>query len=162
MSLEPPITIRVVRKTVQRADGLVRSLKGKRRRIDAALFHCFAFKADELPFAQRLLARHARIWLFRCNQRAFAGDFIAIDMSSRRVPKRRAWCLDLKLGAPVKVGGGGAGNSFIQVQAAVAEIARERGVLMPDHELVRVTGDGRALVDLFAAKSTLRLGAAYD
>jgi len=151
-----PITIRVPSSALRRADGLVRVLHNKlqagKRRVDPKLVHAFAFKADERPFARRLLNLHARIWLFRCNQRAFAGDFVAVDMSSANVEKRRAWCLDLKLGAPVKLGGGGAGNAFVELRAAIEEIADELGVLTRDHEVLRATGDGKALVHLFGAK----------
>lgn len=144
-----PITLKLPRRALARADGFVRLLRGRRKAVDRRLVAAFAFKNDELPFARRVLEAHGRIWLFRCNQRAFAGDFVAVDMSARDVARRRAWCLDLKLGAPIRLGGGGAGNAFVRVDRAVREIAREHGVLTPSHEIVRATGDGRALTRLF-------------
>lgn len=150
MSSKRPLTLRLPKRAVARADGFVRRLRHVQRRDPSAkLVQAFAFKNDELPFARRLLEAHTRIWLFRCNQHAFAGDFVAVDMSSADVASRRAWCLDLKLGAPVRLGGGGAGNAFVRLPLAIAEIARVHGVLSTAHPVTRVTGDGRALVHLF-------------
>jgi len=144
-----PLTLKLPRRALSRADGFVRLLRRGRRVVDRRLVAAFAFKNDELPFARRVLDAHARIWLFRCNQQAFAGDFVAVDMSARDVELRRAWCLDLKLGAPVRLGGGGAGNAFVRLDRAIHEIAREHGVLTPSHDVVRATGDGRALAAIF-------------
>ncbi|MBX3272097.1 MAG: hypothetical protein KF729_17660 [Sandaracinaceae bacterium] len=133
-----------------RSDGFVRRLRALRRDPPAKLVRAFAFKNDELAFARRLLEAHPRIWLFRCNQLAFAGDFVAVDMSSAHVEARRALCLDLKRGAPVKLGGGGAGNSFVRVRAAIREIARCHGALTPEHSVLCATGDGDALLRVVA------------
>ncbi len=145
------LTLRLPLRAVLRADGFVRRLRAVHSAPAAKLVLAFAFKNDELPFARRVLATHSRIWLFRCNQHAFAGDFVAVDMSSADVGARRAWALDLKRGAPVRLGGGGAGNAFVRLSAAVAEIARVHGILTPDHPVVRATGDGVALARLFDA-----------
>lgn len=149
MSTRRLLTLRLPLQAVLRADGFVRRLRARRADPSPKLVMAFAFKNDELPFARRLLAAHSRIWLFRCNQHAFAGDFVAIDMSSRDVARRRAWCLDLKRGAPVKLGGGGAGNAFVRLPAAIREIAGLHGVLLPEHPVICATGDGEALQRLF-------------
>ncbi|MGE0791713.1 MAG: hypothetical protein AB7S26_38920 [Sandaracinaceae bacterium] len=143
------LTLRLPLPSVLRADGFVRRLRARGGEPTAKLVRAFAFKNDELPFARRLLELHTRIWLFRCNQHAFAGDFVAVDMSCADVEVRRAWCLDLKRGAPVKLGGGGAGNSFVRVEAAIREIAEVHGILTPEHAVRRATGDGASLLRLF-------------
>ncbi|MCB9598169.1 MAG: hypothetical protein H6719_35980 [Sandaracinaceae bacterium] len=145
------LTLRLPLRAVLRADGFVRSLRAVRRDPSAKLVQAFAFKNDERPFARRVLEVHSRIWLFRCNQHAFAGDFVAVDMSSRDPAARKAWGLDLKQGAPIKLGGGGAGTAFLRLSAAIREIATLHGVLTPDHPVVRATGDGQALARLFDA-----------
>ena len=142
-----PITVRLHRRAIARADGLVHLLHATGRRVDGRLVGAFAFKNDELRFARRVLQEHARFWLFRCSQRAFAADFIAVDMSCTWLARRPAWCLDLKQGAPVRVGGGGAGNAFVGLSSAVAEIAGASGALASDHAVGRATGDGDRLVD---------------
>lgn len=151
-----PITVRLHRRAIARADGLVRLLcatgRAEGRRVDGRLVSAFAFKNDELRFARRVLREHARFWLFRCSQRAFAADFVAVDMSCTWLAHRPAWCLDLKQGAPVRVGGGGAGNAFVGLSSAIAEIAESTGALVSDHRVRRATGDGDRLVDaLFRA-----------
>lgn len=151
MSEKRLLTLRLPLRAVLRADGFVRRLRARRGNASAKLVMAFAFKNDELPFARRLLATHSRIWLFRCNQHAFAGDFVAVDMSSRDVAARKAWCLDLKRGAKVLLGGGGAGNAFVRLPAAIREIATVHGVLTPGHAVTCATGDGEALQGLFAA-----------
>ena len=46
------------------------------------LLAVFALTRPEKRFACRLMQRKRNIWLFRCNQRGFCGDFIAVDMSA--------------------------------------------------------------------------------
>jgi hypothetical protein len=46
------------------------------------LLAVFALTRPEKRFACQLLQRKRNIWLFRCNQRGFCGDFIAVDMSA--------------------------------------------------------------------------------
>ena len=52
------------------------------------LLACFALTRPEKRFARRLLERKRNVWLFRCNQRGFCGDFIAVDMSDGRPEMR--------------------------------------------------------------------------
>ncbi|MBU0550844.1 hypothetical protein KJ940_05020 [Myxococcota bacterium] len=66
-----------------------------------ALREAFLLTPAERAFARQLLTRRTQIWLFRCNQRAACGDFVAVDMSSAARP---AYVIELKAEAPLKLG----------------------------------------------------------
>lgn len=71
----------------------------------------YALSGPETVFARGLLARKRNLWLFRCHQRRFCGDFVVVDMSAP-VEARTAWVLELKLGAPLRFGVGGVQLKF--------------------------------------------------
>lgn len=106
----------------------------------------FEMSPGEVRFARALLARHTELWLYRTDQQAFAGDFLLVDMSAPDPAMRQLWALDLKLGAPVRVGGGGAGNQLVCVDDAI-DALYSLGVAAPRAESppVLVTGDGDML-----------------
>lgn len=112
----------------------------------------FAFKNDEQGFARGLLSASSRLWLFRCNQRAFCGDFIAIDLSSARPDRRRVWVLELKRGQPLRVGSGGV--QMKNADKAVAEIATLAGVICANAAYDELTGDGGLVIDRLAPRVT--------
>lgn len=109
----------------------------------------FAFKSDERRFARALLGAKSQLWLYRTNQRAFSGDFVVVDVSPPSLDRRRAFVLDLKLGAPLRLGGGGAGVQLRNAARVVRDIAREAGALGEDANYDIVTGDGDALLAFF-------------
>lgn len=146
MATQPPLTLRLREPALRRADGLFYLLKARLGKVRPEVFAAFAFKNDERSFARRLLERHPRYWLFRTNQQRFCGDFLAVDMASPDVASRRVLAIDLKLGKDVVEGGGGAGNSFTQLDAAVADVARRLGVISPDAAPRRLTGDASSLL----------------
>lgn len=146
MSRPVPLVLRLHAASLRRGDGLAQLLAARTGRLCPKLLGYFAFKNDERRFALALLERHARFWLFRTHQARFAGDFVVVDMSERRVERRRAFCVDLKRGAKLVVGGGGAGNAFVGLPRVVRALAGEAPVLAPDHALVRLTGDAERLV----------------
>lgn len=111
----------------------------------------FALKADERGFACALLRAKSNLWLYRTNQRAFSGDFIVVDVSSPTRDRRRAFVVDLKLGAPVRVGGGGAGVQLRNAARVVRDIALGSGALDESAPYELVTGDGAALLAFFGA-----------
>jgi len=135
-----PIYLRLHCAPLRRRDGLARLLHAKTGRACPKLLGYFAFKNDERRFALRLLELHPRFWLFRTHQAAFAADFVAVDMSERRVEHRRAYGIDLKRGHALIEGGGGAGNAFVGLPRLVRVLARAP-ILAPDHHLVLLTGD---------------------
>lgn len=143
---QDPTTLRLHRAALARRDGLLHLLYARVGKLRPDIVSAFELTEDERSFARELLRRRPAFWLFRTHQRRFAGDFVAIDMASASSARRRAWAIDLKLSAPLKVGGGGAGVSFAQVDRAVAEIAEETGALTPSSMIERVTGDGDAVL----------------
>tara|TARA_B100000609_G_scaffold116456_1_gene92675 strand:- start:206 stop:574 length:369 start_codon:yes stop_codon:yes gene_type:complete len=101
----------------------------------------FAFRNDEKRFVKELLSRKKNLWCFRTNQQKFCGDFVIIDMSSPCPKKREVYVLDLKRGARLKSGGGGAGIQFKNARLAVEEIARKTETIDKDTSYELLTGD---------------------
>lgn len=118
-----------------------------RGRVSQRMVAAFRFKNDERPFALELLAKKPNLWLFRANQLASCGDFFVVDMSSPDPLIRRIWALDLKQGAPLRWGGGGAGDQLQNVGLALGDLARRFGVVPRDAEPVLIVGDGQLLLE---------------
>ena len=78
----------------------------------------FAMSSREQAFVRRLLRKKRNLWIFRCNQRGWCGDFIIVDMSEPDASRRRSLLIELKSGAALKEGGGG-----LQVKNAAAAFA---------------------------------------
>jgi hypothetical protein len=106
------------------------------------LLSSFAMSRPERKFARRLLERKRNYWLFRCNQRQFCGDFIVVDMSPVVLSHRPVSVIELKLGAELRFGGGGAGNQLQRARAAVTEIAVTEKVITRDAPVTLICGDG--------------------
>jgi hypothetical protein len=106
----------------------------------------YAFKNDEKPFVRELLRRKRNLWAFRCDQRRFAGDFVVVDMSEPRPGRRWVVVLDLKMGAPLVLGGGGAGVQLMHAQLAVEAVAAREGILTPGARYELATGDRAAVL----------------
>ena len=117
-----------------------------RGRVSARLVAAFRFKNDERPFALQLLARKSNLWVFRSNQHASCGDFFVVDMSSPDPSIREVWALDLKQGAPLRRGGGGAGDQLRHVGRALSDLARRYGVVSPDAAPSLLVGDSQLLL----------------
>lgn len=151
MSVRLPLFLRLTRRALDRRDAFFASILRAARpaAADAAFaVHSFAFKNDEQGFARALLARRTEIWLYRANQRAFCGDFLVVDMSSPRTARRRAFVLELKLGMPVRRGGGGV--QLRNAGRAVRDVARAHGVLGDEPPFEVLTGDGAGMLKLFS------------
>lgn len=150
MALRLPLSIRLSRRAVARRDAFFARVLGAVRPApaDAArAVHAFALKNDEESFARALLERHSRLWLYRGNQRAFCGDFVAVDMSSPRPSSRRAFVLELKRGAVLRCGGGGAGVQLVHAERAVRDPASVGAVLGEEAPWEMVCGDGERILD---------------
>ena len=148
-----PSFLRIRRDALDRGDGLAALLErtlGRPQR-DGFAWSAFAFKNDEQAFAKELLSRKTELWLFRSNQRAFAGDFVVVDVSSPDLARRRAYVLDLKHGAPLRLGGGGAGVQLKNAGRVVREVALRTGVLGESTEPDLVTGDAQGVLRYFGA-----------
>jgi hypothetical protein len=113
----------------------------------------FAFKSDEHRFARALLTEKTQMWLYRVSQRAFSGDFVVIDASNPSRAKRRVYVLDLKLGAPVKRGGGGAGVQLKNAPRVVRDLALATGVIDEETPFELVTGGSDAVLGMLGVSS---------
>jgi hypothetical protein len=137
------IVVRLPRKALARRDAPAR-LAGSWRSWAA-----FAFKCDELAFARALLERRSNLWLYRSSQRAFAGDFIVVDLSRPAARARSALVLELKRGQRLRIGA----PTSVQLRnapVALRELAGT-GVVAADCPLSAVTGDGAAILDFLGA-----------
>ena len=105
------------------------------------LLACFALSGPERRFVKRLLERKRNIWLFRCNQRRFCGDFIAVDMSANHPERRLVAVVELKAGGKLVLGGGGASNQLLNSRQAVDDLATTEGVIGKGTRFVPVCGD---------------------
>ncbi|KYG07350.1 hypothetical protein [Sorangium sp. So ce542] len=140
-----PLSIKLTRRAVARRDLFCELVQKAVRpcQADAAFaFHAFAFKADEDGFARELMDRRTELWLFRSNQRASCGDFLAVDMSSPWPARRRAYVIELKRGMPVRLGGGAVGVQLRNAASAVQGLAQQGDVLGAEAAYVTVAGDG--------------------
>ena len=147
-----PLALEIPRRALARRDlipALVwRALRP--RNADAGLVvQTFALKNDELDFARALLGRKSQLRLFRSNQRAFCGDFVVVDVSSPSVARRSAVVLDLKQGAPLCVGGGGAGVQLQNAGLVVRDIATATCALVAEAPFEVVTGDAEEVLRFF-------------
>ncbi len=116
------------------------------------LLAAFALSPPERQFAKRLLQRKRNVWLFRSNQRQFCGDFITVDMSAGVARRRPVSVIELKLGAELKLGGGGAGNQLQAAGAAVTEIAVTEKVITNDAAVTLMCGDGDAILEWICSR----------
>src|SRR5688572_7621580 len=101
----------------------------------------FLFKNDEKMFVRELLFRKSNFWIYRCDQHGFCGDFAVVDMASRVVKKRAVYVIDLKQGAALKVGGGGAGIQFKNAANVTASLAENFGVVAEGAPTTLLSGD---------------------
>lgn len=77
-----------------------RGLRQLTRRAQVPHRH-FELSGPERGFVRALLTR-PRFWTWRCNQRAYCGDFVIVDMSEPRPDRRRALVVELKTRSPLR------------------------------------------------------------
>lgn len=106
----------------------------------------FSFKNDEKSFVRELLFRKSNFWIFRSDQQGFCGDFVIVDMASPLKKLRSVAVIDLKQGAPLKVGGGGAGVQFKNALLAVQAVAKEFEVITAEAPITLLSGDKEELL----------------
>ncbi|MBZ4419120.1 hypothetical protein [Myxococcus sp. RHSTA-1-4] len=150
MPREPPIVLPVTLPLLGHANPwalLLAKEEGFSLATASLLSERYALKSDEKPFVRELLSRTRNLWVFRCDQRRFAGDFVVVDMSEPRPERRRVVVLDLKMGAPLVLGGGGAGVQLTHAQLAVDGVAARQGLISPGTPYVLATGDKAVMLD---------------
>lgn len=156
MPREPPIILPVTLRLLGHANPwalLLSTEAGYPLATAALLSERYALKSDEKPFVRELLSRKRNLWVFRCDQRRFAGDFVVVDMSEPRPAKRHVVVLDLKMGARLVLGGGGAGVQLLNAQHAVDGVAtRKTGLIPSGTPYVLATGDKDAMLAFLRAR----------
>ena len=108
----------------------------------------FMMSSREEAFVRRLLRKKRNIWIYRCNQRGWCGDFVIVDMSEPVAKRRRGVVLELKSGAALKEGDGG-----LQIKNAAAAIGEliSRGVLAEGADMVTWLGGKEAILEALGA-----------
>ncbi|APR81708.1 Hypothetical protein A7982_07057 [Minicystis rosea] len=155
MAFHLPLSVRLHRRSLARRDLFFSTLMRILRpppSVAGLAMSTFAFKNDEEDFARALLARHGRLWLYRSNQRAFCGDFVIVDMSSPSPAARRAFVVDLKQGAPLRRGGGGAGVQLRNAEQVIRHVGNAGTVLGDEAPWDVVTGDGARILEWLSAR----------
>lgn len=87
----------------------------------------FMVSEPEKRFVRTLLREKRNVWLYRCHQQRFCGDFVAVDMSSSDPRTRSAAVIELKEREAVRTGLEATGQQK-NARAALGELV-ERGVL---------------------------------
>jgi hypothetical protein len=142
---QPCLTLRLPRASLARRDAVTRlAATWQARKL-------FAFKCDELEFARALLLRRSNLWLYRTSQRAFAGDFIIVDLSNPTPTSRAVTFIELKRGEPVRI----SLPTSVQLRnapAALRELAGT-GVVSESCSLQAITGDRRDVLTFYGARN---------
>ena len=105
------------------------------------LLERFELRSHERGFALTLLQRRSNLWLFRCDQRRFCGDFVVVDMSAPRPVDRRVHLLELKQNEPLIVGARGERHQMANYGYAVEHIADTAGIIPAGHPCSLIYGD---------------------
>jgi hypothetical protein len=146
---DPPLTLRLPFHLVRQGFSLPRLLAADPDRPWSegyALLEQLALSGPERDFALGLLRGKTNLWLYRCNQRRFCGDFVTIDMSPPRAADRRARVIELKQGAPLGTDAGGV--QLVNHRDALDEIAAREGVIAPGCPAELLRGDPAAVLGL--------------
>lgn len=114
-----------------------------------ALLIRFELSGPEKSFAKAILRRKRNIWLYRCHQGAFAGDFALVDMSPSSPRYRKVFVVELKSGETLHFGEKGAGKQLANASLIVDDL-REQGVADELGELI-IGGESQVL-DIFGAR----------
>jgi len=144
---KPPTIVQLTPESV-RCDRGIRRLFAEQERWSKnqvrILNAMFAFKGTERAFASRLLEEKPHLWVFRCNQQCFCGDFIVVDMSSPDHESRRVLAIELKERSRFKVGGGC--FQLRKAAKAVCAIGRSIGIIAEDAPFETVVGSKHDLL----------------
>lgn len=89
----------------------------------------FELRRPEQRFALALLRRRTNLWLFRCDQRRFCGDFVVVDMSSPWPDRRRVHVVELKQNEKLVVDERGDSVQLINHPRAVDHVALSTGII---------------------------------
>lgn len=122
----------------------------ERARAEVRAVGSFRLHPRERRFALTILEHHTNWWVFRTDQRRRAGDFCLVDMSAPDPEHRALWVVELKLGRPLRIGGGGAGNQLGNAALAQQALACS-GVLGPTVSPRLAAGGAEAVLAALAS-----------
>ena len=108
------------------------------------LFSAMSMSGPEKRFARGLLTRKRNLWLFRCHQRRFCGDFITVDMSAKKPDHRRVCAIELKRSAELAINGA-CGIQLRRASEAVRSVG-ETGIIAQANCFTTVVGDYQAVL----------------
>jgi hypothetical protein len=133
------------------ARGSLCTTTAGRQRLASRLDAGFALCPAEWAFARLLLGVQTRYWLYRTHQQQAAGDFIAVDRSSKSAATR--WfAIELKGAARLRLGR--PGMQLARCRHAVGWVAGHTGLRVA--ELTEVVGDSADVVGLLRLSARLR------
>ena len=152
-----PLTVRLPFWLADRSFSIERLLAAQPRPWSESrpLVEAFALSEPEKRFIRALLRRKRNLWVFRCNQTAFCGDFVVIDMSPA-IGLRSAAVLELKTNAGLKVNDQGRHVQTQNALAAIDEIVQETGILPPQTTVRYAWGGEEELLGWLRATSKSR------
>jgi len=122
--------------------------------VGYGLLERFALREHEKAFAKAMLSERTNFWLYRTDQRARCGDFIAVDMSSSAPEARVAYVIELKTGASLTVGRKGASTQLSGHRAALSAIA-QTSVIAPSTRAIVLVGSPESVLAALADRAAL-------
>ena len=151
---EAPWTLRLPFWLATRGFGLARLLAGDPERSwteGYRLLERFELGGPEQRFTLALLRRRTNLWVFRCDQRRFCGDFIVVDMSDPRPDRRRVYCVELKQNVSLMLDARGDSVQLVNHAQAVDHIARSAEIIAEGAPPRLVYGDPDEVLRHFRA-----------
>jgi hypothetical protein len=152
---EAPLTLRLPFWLATRGFSLARLLADDPERSwteGYRLLERFELSGPEQRFTLALMRRRTNLWIFRCHQRRFCGDFIVVDMSDPRPERRRVYCVELKQNAALVLDARGDSVQLVNHARAVDHVAQSTGTIVAGAPSRVVYGDpDQALLHFRAA-----------
>ncbi len=91
-----------------------------------ALDQPYVLSSSEYSFAREVLGTRTQMWLFRCHQQTFCGDFVVVDRSPARGRPVPCWVIELKMLTKLRLGR--PGIQLANFAGAASAVGRMLGV----------------------------------
>ena len=112
------------------------------------LVTAYDMSQPEKEFARRLLRDKRNLWLYRCHQQCFCGDFAVVDMSGTTPHERRVVVAELKERKPLEIDAS-PGNQLARAGDVVNQLVAA-DVIAASCQVVLAIGDSDELFDWLA------------
>jgi len=142
-----PLAVRLGFTLVDDGFYLVRHLADQlalSRRQAQGLLPAYAMSGPEEDFARRLLRDKRNLWLYRCHQQRYCGDFAVVDMSGASPAERPVLVAELKERQSLQVGVG-PGSQLANAHDVVAELVAA-SIIAATSEALLAIGDSEELL----------------